>query len=69
MIDAEPGEKCSNGPDVECWTCPNCYHDHDSKVIACAECKVALVCTIKRPPIAVCMIAYPDQADDEDEEA
>lgn len=67
-MNAAPGEKCSNGPDVERWTCPNCYHDHDGKVTECASCKVRLKCTIERPPIAVCMIAYPDDKDDEDDQ-
>ncbi|MDR6847145.1 hypothetical protein [Sphingomonas sp. BE137] len=60
MSDAKPGDRCSNGPDVECWTCPACYHDHKTRVTECADCGVALSCTIERPPIAVCTVIERD---------
>jgi hypothetical protein len=62
------GKRCSNGPDVELGTCPGCYHDHDGLVTACANCGVALRCTIERPPIAVCTVIDPDDTDFEEDD-
>ena len=60
MNDAKPGDRCSNGPHVECWTCPNCYHDHTARVSQCEDCGIRLSCTIECPPIAVCTVAERD---------
>ncbi|MDN4632288.1 hypothetical protein QCD71_12240 [Sphingomonas sp. PsM26] len=57
MMDAKPGDRCSNGPYVRMWTCPDCYNDHDHEVTECTRCGIALICTIESPPIAVCEIA------------
>jgi hypothetical protein len=68
MMDAKPGDRCSNGPHVEIWTCPDCYRDHFEEVSKCAGCGIALICTIEKPPIAVCTIADPaNVADMEDD--
>ena len=58
------GEKCTNGPWQEIWTCPACYHDHESEVDACVGCGVALACTTERNPVSVCTIIDPADRDD-----
>lgn len=56
---ADIGDRCSNGPWESRWTCPACYHDHDTEVDTCAGCGVALLCEIWRDPVPVCTIIDP----------
>lgn len=50
------GDRCSNGPFDDRWTCPNCYHDHDGRVTRCAKCDVPLRCTKEQQWVAQCEI-------------
>lgn len=61
---ADVGERCTNGPYQEIWTCPACYRDHDCEVDACEGCGAALACTIERLPYAVCTIVDPADRDE-----
>lgn len=63
MMDAKPGDRLTNGPWQDRWTCPNCHHDHDDKVTKCEGCGVALRCWTENEPVSVCAIADPDEAD------
>lgn len=65
---SEVGEACRNGPWEERWTCPACYHDHQTRVAACASCATPLSCRIEREPVAVCTIVDPNEAGEADDE-
>ncbi len=59
--DAKPGEACTNGPDMEEWTCPNCYESHFEEVTECVKCGAKLLCTWETQQVARCAIADPDE--------
>lgn len=53
----------TNSNYTERWTCPDCYHDHDSMVTECAGCGVTLRCTIELEPVPYCWIDDDQDAD------
>lgn len=72
ILNAKPGERCSNDHWADRYTCPNCYTDHevgpalDEPVyINCDECGVRLRCELEMIESSVCIIADPDEPEDD----
>jgi hypothetical protein len=71
MVIAKPGERCSNDHRDNCFTCPNCLTDHDlqgsaePQYLTC-ECGARLRCEVEQFDSAVCIIADPDEEEEQD---
>jgi transcription elongation factor Elf1 len=73
MMDAKPGDSCSNDHFSDRFTCPNCYTDHTvstgcrngGKIIEC-ECGAKLRCEVETFESSVCTVADLDELTDAD---
>jgi hypothetical protein len=70
-IVGKPGDSCSNDHFDDRFTCPECYTDHTVKgcgvrvkYIDC-ECGARLRCEVELIESSVCMIADPDEEEEE----
>lgn len=71
-LDAKPGDRLGNPHFENRFTCPNCHNDHElnvpqdqSRFVDC-ECGARLRCKVEWFPEATCIIADPDEQEDEE---
>lgn len=72
-VDAKPGESCRNDHWSNRFTCPNCLNDlevngvrSDKPQLTTCECGALLRLEVEMIPSCLCIIADPDEQEDEE---